>query len=150
MQTLSLVANESDFIQSVSAKIARFLANKEAKKDSKADLTFLIKNYTRQISNGIKTTQHFVERVRQRFEEQEANELYIAISRAIRGTRAVERGSYGDHLATTQKFIDESGIAVVLEKQGAFGAVLVTTYKVGSENLLSDEELADLKKRGVL
>ncbi|EKJ5652559.1 hypothetical protein PJO11_001243, partial [Campylobacter coli] len=55
------------------------------------------------------------------------------------------------HIATAQKYLDkDSNIVVVLERQGEFGAVLVTTYKRGQENLLSDEELADLKKRGVL
>lgn len=147
MQTLSLVVNHDNFITCVASKIARALAYKEAKK-TKQSIDFLISLFSKEVKNCLKTTQHFVERTRQRFAQDEADNLYNAISRAIRNTKPLENGRY--HQSVSQKFIDESGIVVVLERQGNLGAVLVTTYKLGSENLLSDEELIDLKKRDVL
>lgn len=133
----------------VVAKLARALAYKEAKKD-KSKVDFLINLFKKQIQNCIKATEHFTDRVSQRFEEVENDTLSVAILRAIRNTSPLQRGA-DYHIATTQKYLDEdSNIVVVLERQGEFGAVLVTTYKRGQENLLSDEELADLKKRGVL
>jgi len=133
----------------VISKLARALAYKEAKKD-KSKVDFFFNLFKRQISNCIKLTEHFTDRVTQRFEPKESDELSAAISRAIRNTSALQRGaSY--HLSQTQKYIDEqSNIVVVLERQGEFGAVLVTTYKKGEEMLLSDEELFELKKKGVL
>ncbi|TBR80912.1 hypothetical protein DU472_04440 [Campylobacter novaezeelandiae] len=133
----------------VVAKLARALAYKEAKKD-KSNISFLINLFKRQIQNCIKVTKHFTDRVSQRFEEIENDTLSVAISRAIRNTFPLQKGA-DYHIAKTQKYIDEdSNIVVILERQGEFGAVLVTTYKKGQENLLSDEELAELKKRGVI
>lgn len=134
---------------SVITKLARALAYKEAKKD-KSQVDFFINLFKRQLQNAIKLTEHFEERVFQRFQNEENELLSAAISRAIRKTEPLQRGA-DYHIAKTQKYIDnESNIVVVLERQGEFGAVLVTTYKKGQEMLISDDELADLKKRGVL
>lgn len=133
----------------VITKLARALAYKEAKKD-KSKVDFYINLFKRQITNSIKLTEHFKQRVEQRFEALEADLLSCAISRSIRNTSPLSMGAEY-HIAKTQKYLDnESNIVVVLERQGEFGAVLVTTYKRGEENLLSDEELMDLRKRGVL
>lgn len=133
----------------VTAKLARALAYKEAKKD-KSQVDFYFNLFKKQITTSIKLTEHFKQRVEQRFEELEADLLSCAISRAIRHTKPLSIGA-DYHSAKTQKYLDdESNIVVVLQRQGEFGAVLVTTYKRGEENLLSDEEVADLRKRGVL
>ncbi|EPB1160857.1 hypothetical protein ACRBLZ_000911 [Campylobacter upsaliensis] len=133
----------------VITKLARALAYKEAKKD-KSKVDFYINLFKRQITTSIKLTEHFKQRVEQRFEALEADLLSCAIFRSIRNTSPLSRGAEY-HIAKTQKYLDnESNIVVVLERQGEFGAVLVTTYKRGEENLLSDEELMDLRKRGVL
>ncbi|NDJ27951.1 hypothetical protein DMB95_08790 [Campylobacter sp. MIT 12-8780] len=148
MQTSTLlVTDNSSFITLVASKIARALAYKEAKK-TKQSVDFLISLFSRQVKNSIKTTTHFVDRVVQRFTAEEADILYTAISRAVRNTKPLENGRY--HNAVSQKFVDDSGIVIVLERQGELGAVLVTTYKQGGENLLSDEEVMDLRKRGIL
>ncbi|WP_052783793.1 hypothetical protein [Campylobacter jejuni] len=111
----------------VVAKLSRALAYKEAKKD-KSKVDFLINLFKKQIRNCIKATEHFTDRVSQRFEEVENDTLSVAISRAIRNTSPLQRGA-DYHIATTQKYFDEdSNIVVVLERQGEFGAVLVTTY----------------------
>ncbi|EPZ1026392.1 hypothetical protein ACXKGQ_000799 [Campylobacter coli] len=61
----------------------------------------------------------------------ENDALSVAISRAIRNTSLLQHGA-DYHIATTQKYLDkDSNIVVVLERQGEFGAVLVTTYKRG-------------------
>ncbi|EGL3777788.1 hypothetical protein IQ300_000687 [Campylobacter upsaliensis] len=132
----------------VITKLARALAYKEAKKD-KSKVDFYINLFKRQITTSIKLTEHFKQRVEQRFEALEADLLSCAISRSIRNTSPLSRGAEY-HIAKTQKYLDNESNIVVLERQGEFGAVLVTTYKRGEENLLSDEELMDLRKRGVL
>lgn len=107
----------------VVAKLARALAYKEAKKD-KSKVDFLINLFKKQIQNCIKATEHFTDRVSQRFEEVENDTLSVAISRAIRNTLPLQRGA-DYHIATTQKYLDEdSNIVVVLERQGEFGAVV--------------------------
>lgn len=136
-------------VDSVATKLAKTLAYKEAKKD-KSKVDFYTNLFKRQIKNCIKLTEHFIERTQQRFAPTEENSLSIAISRAIRNTKPLSRGAEY-HVSQSQKYVDEeSNIVVVLERQGEFGAVLVTTYKIGEEKLLSDDELRDLKKRGVL
>ncbi|MCR2104013.1 hypothetical protein CUPS4244_02735 [Campylobacter upsaliensis] len=132
----------------VITKLARALAYKEAKKD-KSKVDFYINLFKRQITTSIKLTEHFKQRVEQRFEALEADLLSCAISRSIRNTSPLSMGAEY-HIAKTQKYLDNESNIVVLERQGEFGAVLVTTYKRGEENLLSDEELSDLRKRGVL
>lgn len=52
---------------------------------------------------------------------------------------------------SAQKYIDEAtNIVIVLERMGKFGANLITTYVLGKENLLSEEEVLELNARGVL
>ncbi|HEB9312265.1 TPA: hypothetical protein RZK28_001746 [Campylobacter coli] len=110
----------------VVARLARALAYKEAKKD-KSKVDFLINLFKKQIQNCIKATEHFTDRASQRFEEVENDTLSVAISRAIRNTSPLQHGA--DY---HQKYLDkDSNIVVVLERQGEFGAVLVTTYKRG-------------------
>ncbi len=43
-----------------------------------------------------------------------------------------------------------TNIIVVLERAGQFGASLVTTYKKGEENLISDDEFFTLQSRGLI
>ena len=145
--SLPLVVNQDSFILNIASKIARALANKEAKRTKKPMETF-IQSFLRESKNSIKLTDHFIDRTTQRYVADEADTLYTAISRAVRSTSTLSNGNY--HKAVSQRFVDESGIVVVLERQGTLGAVLVTTYKLGEENLLSDEELIDLKRRNCL
>ncbi|EPU1613092.1 hypothetical protein ACV6ZM_000213 [Campylobacter coli] len=61
----------------------------------------------------------------------ENDTLSVAISRAIGNTSLLQHGA-DYYIATTQKYLDkDSNIVVVLERQGEFGAVLVTAYKRG-------------------
>lgn len=62
----------------VITKLARALAYKEAKKD-KSKVDFYINLFKRQITTSIKLTEHFKQRVEQRFEALEADLLSCAI-----------------------------------------------------------------------
>ncbi|RDU55116.1 hypothetical protein CQA49_00815 [Helicobacter sp. MIT 00-7814] len=128
-------------------KVAKALTKKELK--AKGGNEIVVKNLiSKQVGDGLKLSAHFEERVVQRFSADESELLAGAISRAIRQTKPLELGTH--HLPKSQKFIDESGIVIVLERIGRFGAVLVTSYMLGKENLLSDIELRELKLRGIL
>lgn len=135
-------------LQSVVEKTAKAVAQKEAKKTNK-DAQFLFVQLQRFYGSGVNATTHFAERVIQRFEEAEKDELAGAISRAIRKSQTLESGC--NHKAVSQKLLDKAtGIVVVLERIGLYGATLVTTYKVGQESLLSEAEYKDLKLRGLV
>ncbi|WP_231853491.1 hypothetical protein [Helicobacter cinaedi] len=57
----------------------------------------------------------------------------------------------GNHIAKAQKYYDDmTNIVVVLERAGVYGARLVTTYRRGEENLISDEEYQLLHSRGLI
>lgn len=72
-----------------------------------------------------------------------------AIARAIRNIKPLEIG--GNHIAKAQRFYDDmTNIVVVLERAGQYGARLVTTYKKGEENLISDDEFLLLQSRGLI
>lgn len=138
----------NSLLQSVVDKTAKAVSQKEAKK-IKGDEQFLFVKAQRHFSQGVRATTHFAERVVQRFEEVEKDELAGAISRAIRKSKTLENGC--NHKAISQKILDEAtGIVVVLERIGLYGATLVTTYKVGQENLLSEAEYKELKLRGLV
>ena len=138
----------NDLINIISEKTAKSVAQKESKK-TKVNESFLYNNLLRTYKSGIKVTKHFANRLQQRFILDEVQVLSSAISRAIRQTQTQEVGC--NHKSISQKIIDKmTGIVVVLERQGMYGAVLVTSYKLGEENLLSDEELRDLRTRGIL
>ena len=143
-----MAINIKEILEVSAVKTAKALASKEAKKTNQNE-DFVRNLLTRQISAGLKATEHFAERFIQRFTANESESLSSAISRAIRKTQPQENGC--NHKTVSQKIIDEpTGIVTILERQGRFGAVLVTTYKLGCENLLSDSELRDLKLRGLL
>lgn len=140
-----------DLISLVQNKIGLSTARKALKKGEikESDLQWQAQKFAREAA--ISSTIHFAERTRQRFVEDEVDMLAGAIARAVRATHTQEFGGYGDHSRVTQKYEDAlTGIVVVLERYGVLGATLVTTYKKGCENLISDEEFAELKKRGVL
>lgn len=87
--------------------------------------------------------------MQQRFESTQIDEISGAIARAITNTQVIECN--GMHIAKSQRYIDtNTGIVLVLEKCGVSGARLVTLYKQGEENLLSDEEYQELVSRGIL
>ena len=140
-----------NLIPLVQNKIGLSLARKALKsgqiKDN--DLQWQAQRFAREAV--LPTTEHFIDRIAQRFLANEEDMLAAAVARAVRGTKTQEVGSYGDHSRISQRYEDAlTGIVVVLERYGNLGATLVTTYKKGCENLISDEELAELKKRGVL
>ncbi|AAP76882.1 hypothetical protein LS66_007530 [Helicobacter sp. MIT 03-1614] len=140
--------NTQDLISCVATKIARTLAKKESKKTKKSE-TSLFALFFGQVQRGISTSSHFIQRVQQRFEANQSEELSGAIARAIRNTQVIERG--GMHITQSQKFFDTAtNIVVVLEKRGVSGAALVTAYRSGEENLISDDEYQELVSRGIL
>lgn len=137
-----------NFIEIVAKKIATTLAKKEAKKSGKAE-NICYARFFNEVSRGINISEHFLQRVAQRFEQQQQEELSGAIARAVRATKPLEAG--GNHIAQAQKFYDDmTNIVVVLERAGQFGARLVTTYKKGQENLISDGEFFALQSRGLI
>lgn len=128
----------------VSLKTSKSVATKISKKTGE-NLNWLTTKLNNEIQAGLKTTRHFEERVLQRFSEIQEEELASALSRCLRQTKPLEIQG------TTQKFVDEiSKIVIVLERMGQFGATLVTSFILGQENLLSDEELYELKRKGIL
>ncbi|TLD93448.1 hypothetical protein LS74_001595 [Helicobacter magdeburgensis] len=137
-----------NLVEKVAKKLATNLAKKEAKKSGKAEnLCFAL--IFGQVSRGINASAHFIQRVQQRFEAQEEEELSGAIARAVRATQPMEQG--GNDIAKPQKYYDDmTNIIVVLERAGQFGASLVTTYKRGQENLISDDEFFALQSRGLI
>ncbi|PAF46237.1 hypothetical protein BKH46_08330 [Helicobacter sp. 12S02634-8] len=141
--------NVNNLIQYAVEKIAKTSASKEAKKQNQAK-EWLYTQLKNQVSRCLKTSSHFEDRVYQRFTQEQEEILAGAISRSIRQTKPLET-SRGDHIACAQKFIDEmSGIVVVLERIGKYGATLITSYIQGKESLLSDEELYELKQKGII
>lgn len=138
----------NSLLQLVVEKTAKAVAQKESKK-KKIKEDFLFTQLKRHFGSGINATNHFAERIVQRFEEVEKDELSGAISRSIRKVKTLENGC--NHKAISQKLLDEStGIVVVLERIGLYGANLITTYKVGQENLLCEEEYKEIKLRGLV
>lgn len=140
-----------NFTSLVQSKIGLSLARKALKSGQikENDLQWQAQRFAREAA--LTSTNHFEDRIAQRFLADEIDSLAAAVARAVRGTKTREVGSYGDHSRVSQRYEDAlTGIVVVLERYGNLGATLVTTYKKGCENLISDEELADLKKRGVL
>lgn len=132
----------------VSFKLSKQLASKKAKK-TKENQEFLSVRFRNQIAQGLKISEHFKERAIQRFDESQEQDLIAAICRCIKNTKPLEF-LRSDHLKIAQKFIDEAtNIVIVLERIGEFGAHLITTYILGKENLLSEEEVLELKKRGL-
>lgn len=130
-------------------KTAKALGNKKKKELSGNALTMFVNSVKREVKNGLKVMDHFSDRVVQRFEDSEEDILAQAISRALRAT-APKEGHSGAHMRVSHKYIDEAtGIVVVLERMGRLGANLVTTYKVGEESLISDDELRELKRKGI-
>ena len=143
-----MAINIKEILEVSAVKTAKALASKEAKK-TKQNEDFVRSHLTRQITAGLKSSEHFADRVIQRFTSDEFENLSSAISRAIRQTAPQESGC--EHKTISQKIVDSlTGIVTILERQGKFGAVLVTTYKLGCENLLSDSELREMKLRGLL
>ncbi|WP_143428606.1 hypothetical protein [Helicobacter sp. 13S00482-2] len=129
-------------------KMTKYFSTKQAKKTNQ-NLQWLEQKLKSQISSALKISQHFKERVVQRFSEDEKEKLASAISRSIRNTKPLE--VRGMHLAKAQKFIDEAtNFVIVLERMGEFGATLITSFVLGKENLLSDEEIYELKMKGIL
>lgn len=141
--------NAQHLHQGVFLRLAKQILNKEAK-NSKESIQFLATKLQNQVAQGIKISKHFEQRVIQRFEESQEKDLIAAICRCIKNTKPLEF-SRGDHLSIAQKYIDEvTNIVIVLERMGKFGANLITTYVLGKENLLSEEEVLELNARGVL
>ena len=135
-------------VEIVAKKIATTLAKKEAKKSGKAE-NICYARFFGEVSRGINVSEHFLQRVTQRFERQQEEELSGAIARAIRNIKPLEIG--GNHIAKAQRFYDDmTNIVVVLERAGQYGARLVTTYKKGEENLISDDEFLLLQSRGLI
>ena len=140
-----------NLIPLVQNKIGLHQARKALKNGQikEADLQWQAKRFAREAA--LTTTEHFTDRIAQRFLADEEDMLAAAVARAVRNTQPQEFGSYGEHSRVSQRYEDAlTGIIVVLERYGRLAATLVTTYKKGCENLISDEELAELKKRGVL
>lgn len=129
-------------------KIATTLAKKESKKTGKAE-NICYARFFSEVSRGINVSEHFLQRVAQRFEQQHEEELSGAIARAVRATKPLEAG--GAHVPKAQKYYDDmTNIIVVLEHAGQYGVRLVTTYKRGQENLISDDEFFALQSRGLI
>lgn len=140
-----------NFTSLVQSKIGLSLARKALKSGQikENDLQWQAQRFAREAA--LTSTNHFEDRIAQRFLADEIDSLAAAVARAVRGTKTQEVGSYNYHSRVSQRYEDAlTGIVVVLERYGNLGATLVTTYKKSCENLISDEELADLKKRGVL
>lgn len=135
-------------VEKVAKKLATNLAKKEAKKSGKAE-NICYARFFGEVSRGINVSEHFLQRVAQRFERQQEEELSGAIARAVRATKPLETG--GAHVPKAQRFYDDmTNIVVVLERVGQLGARLVTTYRKGEENLISDEEYQLLHSRGLI
>ena len=135
-------------VEIVAKKIATTLAKKESKKSGKAE-NICYARFFGEVSRGINVSENFLQRVAQRFERQQEEELSGAIARAVRATKPMEQG--GNHIAKAQRFYDDmTNIVVVLERAGQYGARLVTTYRRGEENLISDEEYQLLHSRGLI
>lgn len=140
--------NTQHLHQGVLLRLTKQILNKEAK-NSKENMQFLAIKLQNQVAQGIKISKHFEQRVIQRFEESQEQELIAAICRCIKNTKPLEFLG-GCHLGVAQKYIDEAtNIVIVLERMGKFGANLITTYVLGKENLLSEEEVLELNARGV-
>lgn len=137
-----------NLVEKVAKKLATNLAKKESKKTGKAENVCFALIFG-QVSRGINTSAHFIQRVQQRFEAQEQEELSGAIARAVRATQPMEQG--GNHIAKAQKYYDDmTNIIAVLERVGQLGTRLVTTYKRGQENLILDDEFFALQSRGLI
>ena len=135
-------------VEIVAKKIATTLAKKESKKSGKAE-NICYARFFGEVSRGINVSEHFLQRVAQRFERQQEEELSGAIARAVRATKPLEAG--GSHIAKAQRFYDDmTNIVVVLERVGQLGARLATTYRKGEENLISDDEFLLLQSRGLI
>lgn len=140
-----------NLISLVQNKIGLYQARKALKNGQikETDLQWQAKRFAREVT--LTTTEHFTDRIAQRFLAEEEDVLAAAVARAVRNTQPQEFGSYGDHYRISQKYEDTlTGIVVVLERYGRLAATLVTTYKKGCENLITDEELAELRKRNAL
>lgn len=141
--------NIQHLIQGIPSRLVKQIAKKK-NKNTQENLPYLTTRLQNQIAQGLKISKHFEQRVMQRFEETQEQDLIAAICRCIKNTKPLEFFR-GNHLGIAQKYIDEAtNIVIVLERMGEFGANLITTYILGKENLLNDEEVLELNARGVL
>lgn len=135
MINLEIIAENS------AIKLAKYYANKEKRIK---DIWFL-KDLTREAKNSIKFSNHAANRIAQRFEESDVENLCLAISRAIRSFKV--EGNY--HIKKSIKYYDEAtNFVIVLERFGKMGANIITAWVDGKDNLLSLSELNLIQKKG--
>lgn len=134
-------------IDMLKALVANKTTRATANKAKKINDSWFVQKTNREIENGLSFSEHAKERIAQRFQDIELDNLAAAISRAIRSIKVDTQYNYKKKAI---KFSDsQTGFVIILERYGNFGANIVTAYVNGRDNLLSDNELKFIKKWGL-
>lgn len=135
-------------IDMLKALVANKTTRATANKAKKINDSWFVQKTNREIENGLNFSEHAKERIAQRFEDVELDNLANAISRAIRSIK-VDTLEYNYNKKAVKFSDSQTGFVIILERYGNFGANIVTAYVNGRDNLLSDSELKFIKKWGL-